>query len=294
MSEHTIAFGQLVLDPRRRLLLADGRTVELQPRPFDILEYLLAKRDRIVTREEIVSHVWRGHVVAANNLTVQMSILRRTLAESGAGGLIITIPGRGYRFVGEVLELPPPAPPATSVQPLPKDNSVPLPGAASKRTRTVALAFACLPIAITGFVVWHLVVPSTLVAPLSVVARVKVAASPDEVAIRPDGYQKVDYVFSVIDLVDLQLETEDFQFYLTSGEHVGDSNIRGRIYGGSFAIRGGTTGVYHNNIYLPPQIAAIGKSRGGGVVQLKHVFHLRDAKGDEVNVPAVLRILVGA
>jgi len=84
------------------MLLADGRPVEIQSRPFDILEFLVSARDRVVSREEVTAHVWRDVTVAENNLTVQMSALRRILANHGAEGLIITLPGRGYRFIGDV------------------------------------------------------------------------------------------------------------------------------------------------------------------------------------------------
>jgi TolB-like protein/DNA-binding winged helix-turn-helix (wHTH) protein/thioredoxin-like negative regulator of GroEL/rhodanese-related sulfurtransferase len=96
-----VAFGKFKLDPGRRLLLADGRPVAVNARAFDILELLVRCADRVVTKDEIVGHVWRGMIVSDNNLTVQMSTLRRALAEhAGAEPLIVTIPGRGYQFVG--------------------------------------------------------------------------------------------------------------------------------------------------------------------------------------------------
>lgn len=91
------------LHPDRRLLVANGVPVILTPRAYDVLEFLVRNRDRIVTREEIVAHVWRGVTVGENNLSVQMSALRHALAESsGKKQLIVNIPGRGYRFVVEV------------------------------------------------------------------------------------------------------------------------------------------------------------------------------------------------
>ncbi len=91
----------------RRVLLVDGQAVALHARAFDILEYLVACRERVVSRDEIVGHVWRGVVVGENNLSVQMSTLRRVLAAHGGAELIITVPHRGYQFVDD-------APPAVS------------------------------------------------------------------------------------------------------------------------------------------------------------------------------------
>ncbi len=122
-----VAFGQFQLDPRRRTLLADGKPVQLHPRAFDLLEFLVASRDRVVGRDEIVAHVWRGIAIGDNNLAVQLSALRRALLEHGADGLIITLPGRGYRFVGDVIDIPttpssnppsqPPIPPSPALPP---------------------------------------------------------------------------------------------------------------------------------------------------------------------------------
>jgi adenylate cyclase len=96
------AFGLFRMDTRRRTLLADGAPVTLHARAFDVLAFLIANRDRVVSRDEIVAHVWRGIAVGENNLNVQLSALRRALVVHGAEGLIVTLPGRGYRFVGDV------------------------------------------------------------------------------------------------------------------------------------------------------------------------------------------------
>ena len=297
-----IVFGHLAIDTRRRLLLVDGAPVELQSRAFDILQFLVAARDRVVSRDEIVAQVWRGNRVAVNNLTVQMSILRRALSDNGADGLIITIPGQGYRFVGEAVDVPPPPPCGGSADEavaivrtrecLPV-RAAPPPsqpaGVTLNRRGLVITGFGGMGIAVCGIFAWHhLIAP----APLSMAALVSVAASPDEVLISPGGIEPVDYVFSILSRGDLQLETEDWRFLLPSGEPIGEGRIGNRIFHGSFPIQGGTTGVYHNHIYLPPDIAERGRTNGGGVVQLKHVFHLRDVGGREVAVPAVLRILI--
>ncbi len=90
------------IDSTRRVLWSDGKPVVLQSRAFDILDFLIKNRDRYVTRDEIEAHVWRGLTVAGNNLTVQMSALRRALVDCGGGEMIITRPGIGYRFVGTI------------------------------------------------------------------------------------------------------------------------------------------------------------------------------------------------
>ncbi len=116
----SISFGRFRMDLTRRTLLADGQKVALHARAFDILEFLVARRDGPVTRDEIIGHVWRGMAVGENNLTVQMSTLRRVLAEHGGEDLIVTVPHRGYQFV-DGRETSPPAHaslPATAAGPL--------------------------------------------------------------------------------------------------------------------------------------------------------------------------------
>ena len=97
-----VAFGQFQMDRKRRLLLAGQRIVPLHARAFDILDCLVEHRDRALTRDDIVANVWHGMAVGESNVTVQISSLRRALCAFGGGGLIITLPGRGYRFVGDV------------------------------------------------------------------------------------------------------------------------------------------------------------------------------------------------
>ena len=115
-----LRFGHFRLEPKRRLLFADEAPVALSSRGYDILELLVRCHDRIVSRDEIVAHVWHGMVVGENNLAVQMSALRRALGEHANGEpLIVNLPGRGYQFVADVTmppQLPtiaePPAPAA--------------------------------------------------------------------------------------------------------------------------------------------------------------------------------------
>ena len=96
----TYAFGPFRLSPARRLVLRDGTPVPLTPRAFDILVMLVERRDRVVTKEELLEHVWQGAAVEEGSLTQQIFLLRKALEERGIDGhCIATIPRRGYRFV---------------------------------------------------------------------------------------------------------------------------------------------------------------------------------------------------
>jgi len=122
-------------------------------------------------------------------------------------------------------------------------------------------------------------------------AALRVSAEPDTIQMAPGGYTAVNYRFVESKGLSVQVETEDTLFSLPSGEPIGKENVGGRILGGSFQVDGGSVGIYSNNIYLPPDVASVAKLRGG-VVQLRHLFHCRDANGNSIQVPAVLRIRV--
>ena len=79
--------------------MVDGRPRSLGARAFDVLQALIERRERVVTKNELLDLVWAGMVVEENNLQVQISALRKVLGSNS----IATVPGRGYRFTG-VLE----------------------------------------------------------------------------------------------------------------------------------------------------------------------------------------------
>src|SRR5512143_156399 len=77
-----------------RQLWVDGRVAKLGARAFDVLHALYERRDRLVTKNELLDAVWPDVVVEENNLQVQISTLRKLLGPAA----ITTIPGRGYQF----------------------------------------------------------------------------------------------------------------------------------------------------------------------------------------------------
>lgn len=91
-------FDRFEVRPAERLLLVEGAPAAIGARAFDVLLCLLAHRDRVATKSEMLETVWPGMVVEENNLSVQVSALRKLLGPKA----ITTIPGRGYRFSLEV------------------------------------------------------------------------------------------------------------------------------------------------------------------------------------------------
>jgi DNA-binding winged helix-turn-helix (wHTH) protein/Flp pilus assembly protein TadD len=107
------AFDAFVVDGARRQLLRDGMPVALSPRALDALLLLLERAGEQVDKGELMQALWPHRVVEENNLNQAISSLRRALGETpGQPRYILTVPGRGYRFVGPrpVSEAEPPRP----------------------------------------------------------------------------------------------------------------------------------------------------------------------------------------
>ena len=96
-------FGQYQLDPVGRTLMRGGAPVELTPRLFDTLLYLLENRTRVVERDELERAVWGRRRMEGANLAMAISALRKSLqGDAEVQNLIATVPGRGYQFVADV------------------------------------------------------------------------------------------------------------------------------------------------------------------------------------------------
>ena len=101
-------FGSFRLDPVKRRLLRDGEPVALAPKVFDTLLLLVQHSGRTLERDDLMQQVWPDVVVEENNLTQNISALRKVLGDRREEShYIATIPGLGYRFVAEVSRVPP-------------------------------------------------------------------------------------------------------------------------------------------------------------------------------------------
>src|SRR5215218_4489316 len=97
------------LEEAQLRLLYQDQPVPLKPKILDLLLFLVKKRGQLIGKNELLREIWPDAIVEENNITVSMSILRKTLSEaSGNRQFIETVPRRGYRFVAEVTELSPP------------------------------------------------------------------------------------------------------------------------------------------------------------------------------------------
>lgn len=98
-------FGEYALDPDRRELVRGTAMRSVEPQVFDLLLYLIRNRERVVAKDELIMSVWDGRVVSESALTTRVNAARVAIGDSGkAQSLIRTLPRKGLRFVGRVVE----------------------------------------------------------------------------------------------------------------------------------------------------------------------------------------------
>ena len=90
--------GSLRLDPARRTVERNGVPIELTPREFALLQYLLHHAGRPVRKRELIEQVWGDDDLEANVLQVYIGYLRRKIDEPFGSDTIQTIRGVGYRI----------------------------------------------------------------------------------------------------------------------------------------------------------------------------------------------------
>lgn len=119
-----------MLDAGRRELRRGPTLLAVEPQVFDLLVFLVANRDRVVSKEDLLASVWGGRIVSESTLDSRINAARRVISDTGKDQrLIRTVIGKGVRFVGTVQEqaaghqTPPPAvPPQLSIVVLPFVN----------------------------------------------------------------------------------------------------------------------------------------------------------------------------
>lgn len=101
-SNEIYEFEPFRFDAENLLLFRASEPVAATPKALSILAFLIRNRHRVVSKTEIVAEVWAGFTVQGNNLSVQLSALRKALAADEQQPYVETVPRRGYRFVGEL------------------------------------------------------------------------------------------------------------------------------------------------------------------------------------------------
>jgi DNA-binding winged helix-turn-helix (wHTH) protein len=101
----TVQFGDFILDGPKLELRRAGEPLSIQAKAFGMLQYLIANRDRVVSKDELLDAVWADSAVSEASLTTGMSQIRRVLGDDRLDPrFVATVHGRGYRFIADVRE----------------------------------------------------------------------------------------------------------------------------------------------------------------------------------------------
>jgi TolB-like protein len=98
-------FEEYAFDTDRRELHHGADVVSVTPQVFDLLDYLIRNRERVVSKDDLINAIWNGRIVSDAALTTRVNAARSAVGDSGEEQrLIKTLPRKGFRFVGAVRE----------------------------------------------------------------------------------------------------------------------------------------------------------------------------------------------
>ena len=96
-------FEDYSLDVDRQELRRGTELVDVEPKVLDLLQYLIRNRQRVVSKDDLIEHVWHGRIISESTLTSRITAARHAIGDSGdRQRLIRTVARKGIRFVGEV------------------------------------------------------------------------------------------------------------------------------------------------------------------------------------------------
>jgi predicted ATPase/DNA-binding winged helix-turn-helix (wHTH) protein len=137
------SFEDFVLDTEQRELHRGAQPIPMQPQVFDLLEYFVANRHRVVSKDDIIATVWGGRIVSESALTTRVNAVRTAVGDSGAEQrLIKTLPRKGVRFIGAVSEIEARTTAAVAEPPLTR-LAMPVPNRSSSAERRQLTVVAC-------------------------------------------------------------------------------------------------------------------------------------------------------
>lgn len=143
--------GNITIDTNSFAVLHEGSPVHSEPLTFDLICYLIERRDRVVTRHELLKALWPNQYVTDGSVSNEIKEARKCLADSGKKQHVIkTHHGRGYQFIAEVTEISSFQPPPTNEPRTDNHLITPLPTALALSLEQHR--FSTIPYPITRFV----------------------------------------------------------------------------------------------------------------------------------------------
>lgn len=162
VNNHIFKFGSYELNPARRELRRLDERIEIEPRAFDLLTFLIQNRDRAVDKNELQDVIWPAMIVTETALTRAVMKARKAVGDdANRQKMIRTIHGHGYRFVAKVAtEDTVPAAPSVKDQPVQSSGTAtskqPIPAMPYIR----AITMVAIALAIVAGLSWVLLRPA--------------------------------------------------------------------------------------------------------------------------------------
>ena len=98
-----IYFADCEIDVAGFSLRRDGEVCELEPQVLELLLFLVRNPDRLLTKDDLIQHVWHGRIVSDTTITSRIKSARQAIGDDGTQQkLIRTVHGRGVRFIAAV------------------------------------------------------------------------------------------------------------------------------------------------------------------------------------------------
>lgn len=98
-------FNDIDLDTALMEVRCAGAARPVEPQVFDLLRLLIENRERVVSRDDLISSVWNGRIVSDTTISARINAARRAVGDSGSRQRVIkTVPRRGYRFIADVVQ----------------------------------------------------------------------------------------------------------------------------------------------------------------------------------------------
>ena len=185
-------FEEYAIDTDLRELRRGADMISVAPQVFDLLEYLIRNRERVVSKDDLIHAIWNDRIVSDAALTTRLNVARSLIGDAGEKQrLIKTLPRKGFRFVGQVRSVGEPANtgaadcPIEPTQSAPTLSDKPSPSQrplASKRPswqayRILAVALSALLFA-GAWLLWPWRYPTTPHAVLTMMASPTIAMLP--------------------------------------------------------------------------------------------------------------------
>lgn len=130
MPPSAVKFGEFELDPAAFELRRRGTPIRLERLPLELLLLLVCRKGELVSRTEIIDKLWGNDVYIDTNTAINVAVRKVRLAlrdDPDSPQFLLTVPGKGYRFIGS-LEQPPPTSPEDAIQTQPSPSApVPTP-----------------------------------------------------------------------------------------------------------------------------------------------------------------------